>query len=288
MAVDLGPDAYAIFAQSRAAVTARHYPDSIQYTISVAGLDGATPRENHYRAYSEPGDGVVDVAPISEEEAALPPPVPHGINFFGTAFLCGGHCETGSATVAKKVGAAPLARDLIGVPILDPTYMFGLRYAEQRPRAVEQQTTSELPIIATVSATKREYRITFAGTATIDGVATYHLLLTPVRKPKENRLRELWIGTDDYLPRKAVTAGDFTIAPLVDVPWTVNFTILDGAPFISRETAGSTLYLQHHRIVRDAEISFEQIRTTDSSPIDKPLVQPAVDDTTLLEPGSRY
>jgi hypothetical protein len=40
MALDPGPDAYAIFARSRAAVTAARYPDSLQYTISVAGMDG--------------------------------------------------------------------------------------------------------------------------------------------------------------------------------------------------------------------------------------------------------
>jgi hypothetical protein len=284
MAVDPGPDAYAIFARSRAVVTAAPYPDFIQYTISVVGIDGSTSQANDYRAYSRPVDGTIDVAPISEEQAAQPPPVVHGINFAFTASICGGSCSTGSSTLSFPVGRPPQLQDLIGVPILDPTYTFGLRYPANKADKSETKTPSGLRIIATVSATNREYKITLAGTSTVDSVPSYHLLLTPLSKPKENRLRELWVGIDDYLPRRAVLAGNFTIAPLVDVPWTVKFTILDGVPFISSEMADSTLYLKPHRVVRNAVIAFEQIKTSDDSVIGRPLVEPDVTETTLIEP----
>jgi hypothetical protein len=284
MAVDLGPDAYAIFTRARAAVTASRYPDALQYTISVAGVEGRTAQANRYRAFCDLTDGAIDVASISEEEAAQPPSIVRGFKFSLTAFICGGHCETGSATVSKPVGSLPESQDVIGVPILDPTYMFGLRYVTSNTQKLEEEAPSSLPIIATVSSRQPDYVVLLADTTVVEGVASYHLLLKPIANPKQNRLRELWIGTNDYLPRKALLAGNFTIAPLVDVPWTVKFTVFDGTAFISSETTDSALYLKHRRVVRNTTITFEQIRSADGSPIGRPLVEPDATETTLVEP----
>jgi hypothetical protein len=283
MATDAGPNAYAIFTRARAAISALQYPRSIDYTISIKGFDGSTPRENHYRANCRPGEDLINVAPISEEEAAAPPPVPKGFSFAFTASICGGHCETGVANVALPAGRHAASPDLIGVPLLAPTYMFGLPYNE---RGTDQQTStkSKIPTIAVVSSSTRDYRVTLADTPVLDGSPSYHLLLTPLRRPHENRLRELWIGAADYLPRKAVIAGNFTIAPLVDVPWTVRFAMANGVPFISSETSDATLYLANREIVRNATISFENIRDSDRSLAGRPLVQPLADSTTLTEP----
>ncbi|MGA8475416.1 MAG: hypothetical protein WB681_10120 [Candidatus Cybelea sp.] len=284
MGVDLRPDAYAIFTRARAAVTASRYPDALQYTISVTGVEGRTAQANHYRAFCDLADGAIDVASISEEQAAQPPPIVRGFKFSLTAFVCGGHCETGSATVSKPVGSLPESQDVIGVPILDPTYMFGLRYVTGNTQKLEETAPSSLPIIATVSSRQRDYVVLLADTTVVEGVASYHLLLKPLANPKQNRLRELWIGTNDYLPRKALLAGNFTIAPLVDVPWTVKFTVFDGTAFISSETTDSTLYLKHRRVVRNATITFEQIRSAGDSLIGRPLVEPDATETTLVEP----
>lgn len=284
--VDLSPDPYDIFTRARVAVSTAHYPASLRYTIAISGVDGATPRANHYRAYCHPKQGPIDVAPISEEEAAAPPPVVHGVNFALTAFICGGKCETGSATTAVPVGHSSWHHDLIGVPLLDPTYTFGLAYPEVGAPAHGASGVTALPVIATVSSAARIYRITFDGMAMLDGVSTYHLSLVAMRRPHDNRLRELWLGAHDYLPRKAILAGNFTVAPLVDVPWTVIFAVQNGAPLISSEVAEATLYLAHRHVVHDAVISFEQVRDSDDALIDKPLVEPEADETTLLEPST--
>ncbi len=115
---------------------------------------------------------------------------------------------------------------------------------------------------------------------------TYHLALTPLRRPKDNRLRELWVGANDYLPRKAVISGNFTIRPLVDVPWTIDFAVVDGAPYIARESAAATLYMEHRRVIRSAVIAFDDIREP-SGIYDRPLVEPAPTETSTLlrEPG---
>jgi hypothetical protein len=163
--------------------------------------------------------------------------------------------------------------------------MFGLRYKAMRTASSSPQADGSLRVIAIVSSGSPDYRVSLIDTPLLDGVPTYHLGLTPLRKPKDNRLRELWIDTSDYLPRKAIVAGNFTLAPLVDVPWTVDFSILNGAPYITRESAVDTLYLAHHRVVREATIAFEDVREPSGTTYDMPLVEPEIEDTTLVEPG---
>ncbi len=284
VATSPAPDPYALFTAARAAVSRARYPDRVDYTIAVTGLDGSTPRVDHYRAVSRPDEDLVDVAPISQEQAAHPPSVPHGFNFAFTGAVCGGKCETGSATVKVPAGRPAPSADLLGVPLLAPTYMFGLAY--QRPTAGGAQavSTETLPVIAVVSSSARDYAVTLADTPLVDGAPTYHLRLTPLRKPHDNRLRELWIGAADYLPRKAIVAGNFTLAPFVDVPWTVDFSVIAGAPFIARERADATLYLEHRQVVRDASIAFENVDEPNATIYGRPLIAPNRTDTTLLEP----
>jgi hypothetical protein len=141
-----------------------------------------------------------------------------------------------------------------------------------------------LPVIAIVSSQAREYRVTLLDMPTIDGTATYHLRLVPLRRPKDNRLRELWIGTGDYLPRRALIAGNFTVAPLVDVPWNIEFSVIDGRPYVARENAERTLYLPHRRAVRDAMIAFENVHEDDGSIYNQPLLTPDTTADTLVEP----
>jgi hypothetical protein len=66
-----------------------------------------------------------------------------------------------------------------------------------------------LRTIATVTAVDVAYRITLAGDETIDGVATAHLLLRPVRDPTAYPLRGLWIARDTYQVVRLVYALPF-------------------------------------------------------------------------------
>ncbi|MGC9991329.1 MAG: hypothetical protein ABSD52_02880 [Candidatus Cybelea sp.] len=285
MPIDQAPatiDAYSIWLHARSAVTSAHYPDDLTYTIAVSGLDGDTPVADHYRATADPGDGAIRIFPISDEQLAKPPPVPHGVNVSISLELC---IAKGGCTAKQiPVGHPQPYEDLLGEPLLAPTYMFGLRYEAARAAATSPEAGASLRVIAIVSSRAPDYRVSLIDTPLLDGVPTYHIGLTPIRRPKDNRLRELWVGTSDYLPRKAIVAGNFTLAPLVDVPWLVNFSILDGTPYIARESAVDTLYLAHRRVVREAAIAFEDIQERSSTIYDVPLIEPAVQDATLVEP----
>jgi hypothetical protein len=286
MPMDAAPatlDAYSIWLHARSAVTSAQYPDRLSYTIAVSGLDGETPVADHYRASADPGNGAIRIFPISDEQLAKPPPVPHGINVNISFGLC--IARGGCGGIHIPVGHPAPYQDLLGEPLLEPTYMFGLRYRALRAAASSPQADGSLRVIAIVSSGSPDYSVSLIDTPLLDGVPTYHLGLTPLRKPKDNRLRELWIGSSDYLPRKAIVAGNFTLAPLVDVPWTVDFSVVAGAPYITRESAAATLHLAHHRVVREATVAFEDIQEPRSSIYDVPLIAPDVQDTTLVEPA---
>ncbi len=273
------PDAYALWQRARSAVTSADYPRRLSYTIAVTGLDGQTPVVDHYRGSCDPEDGAIRVFPISDEQLAQPPPVPHGVNVSFNIGICFGAC-TG---IRLPVGHPGPYQDLLGEPLLAPTYTFGMRYPA-RAAPHESDAPSSLRTIAVVATQTRDYQVALIDTPYLDGTPTYHLALRPLRHPKDNRLRELWIGRDDYLPRRATVAGNFTLAPLVDVPWTVDFMVLDGAPYVSRESSSSTLYLAHRRVVRDAAVAFENI-SEPTGIYDTPLVAPEATDTSLVEPG---
>ncbi len=274
-------DGYSIWLQARSAVTSAQYPRRIAYTITITGLDGETPAAGHYRAVCSADDGSIHVFPISDEQLAQAPPVPHGADAYVNLFLSEGR---GAPAVARLRVAHPAPyQDFLGWPILSPTFTFGMRYGTGGI-AAPSPAESSLRVIAIVSAQAPEYRVDLIDTPVVDDVATYHLRLTPLRRPKENRLRDLWVGETDYLPRKAVIAGNFTIAPLVDVPWTVDFSILDGALYIARERAERALYLAHHRVVQNAVVAFQDIREPDGSLYDSPLIEPERTDATLVEP----
>jgi hypothetical protein len=276
------PDPYALFSQTRSAVSAARYPDRIDYTIDVSGYDGSVAKTNHYQAIDRVAEQALKVGAISAEEKAAPP-TPHGVDVKFVAGICFGLCWG----IAVPMGRTVASQDLLGVPLLTPAYTFGMQYP--LTRRASSQTNPEvdgLPIIAVVATQMREYAIDFVDDETIDDTPVYHLRFTPLRNPKNNRLRELWAGIGDHLPRKAIVAGNFTIAPLVDVPWTIDYTVIGGAPYIRRERTDAVLYMPHRQVVRGAQIAFDDIHQG-AGFTNVPLIPSDPTDTDLEEPRSR-
>jgi hypothetical protein len=80
--------------------------------------------------------------------------------------------------------------------------MFGIRYRPAGRSPMQLRGSSSLRTIAIVSAQAPDYRVALIDTPAIDGMPTYHLGLSPVRNPKANRLRELWVGTMIICPER--------------------------------------------------------------------------------------
>jgi hypothetical protein len=275
----IADSAYALFLRARSAITAVVYPRRLNYTISVSGIEASKPRTNHYAASCDPNNGSIRILPISDEELASPPPRPHDFDIRKVVI----DGPTGPI-VTIPIGPKPDPDLLGGVPILEPTYSFGLTYRKFVQSQASDDAVESLPVIAIVSTNVRDYDVTLVDTPTLDGQPTYHLRLVPRRKPKDLRLRELWIGTTDFLPREALISGNFTVAPLVDVPWLISFNVVSGVPYIVRESAEQTLYLAHRHVVTDATIAFDNIREPDGSIVGQPLIAPDPEPESLVEP----
>jgi len=141
---------------------------------------------------------------------------------------------------------------------------------------------TELPIIASVASARKDYDVTLLEPGILEGRAAYHLGLRPLHDPHKYRLRELWVDPTTYLPLRAIVAGNFTLAPMTDVPWQIDFANVGSSWYVSREAPLSTLYLPHRKVVRSVSIAFEHIAPSGSGL--GPAIQPAVTATTLVEP----
>jgi hypothetical protein len=250
-------DAYAEFARVRAAVAAARYPEQVDYAVVVSGTDGSKPRSDRYRARYFPQTGELRVQTITAQEQAHPPH-PHGFNFSFSMALCGGRCETGQAVSnTKNLTPSKDIEDLLGVPFLTPDYSFGIARAAAKIHAEPVSQSTGLKTIAVVVSPQHDYAVTNAGSETIDGKQTEHLVLKPLHDPNRYRLRDLWVDPATKLPLRAVVARNFTVAPEDTTPWRIDFTTVDGGLYIASETALATLHMPHGRFVSTATVTFD-------------------------------
>ncbi len=246
-------DGYAIYERARDVCAAQQYPEIVRYGIVMNATEAGKPVARHYRGQWIPSDNDVRVDALSEEEAQTPH-VPKGVNFHFDITISIARGGSGGRSI--PFGRKDPDPDLIGVPLLAPAYSFGL---VEPPAAQPQQSdlSTKLPVIAAVTTRDQRYDITVAGTDSIDGGDAYHLLLKPRRDPESNRLRELWVGTGDFTPVKAIVSGNFTVAPFDRIPWSVDFVKRDGALYILTESALKPIAMERDRTFYDLTISFE-------------------------------
>jgi MucB/RseB N-terminal domain len=254
--IPAGADAYAEFTRVRAAVADARYPERVEYAVVVSGKDGSQVRADRYRARYYTGSGELRVQTITAAEIANPPH-PHGFNLVLSMTLSGGRGGGTETTSTKNLAPSKAIEDLLGVPFLTPDYSFGIARPLQRAEATPAPSSTGLKTIAVVSAPQHDYAVTSAGDETIAGVATDHLKLRPLHDPNRYRLRELWIDPSTMLPRRAIVARNFTVAPEDTVPWQIDFAVVDGGLYISTETALQTLHEAHARFVKNATVTFD-------------------------------
>lgn len=258
-------DAYQIFDRARRVLLAESFAYPLSYRTTVRVSEGDKDEVEHFHAEAFSSSDV-RVEGVSEEEQAAPHES-SGVNF-KFAFSIGWNTEAGGQTAtgtedAHRKEASP---DYLGVPLINPSYSFGLVSDRVEAAQVPSQSAATLPTIATVTAIGRAYRVSLVGAETVDGLSTYHLHLEPTSRPERYRVRELWIDAYTYRIVQLESQGNFTAAPMSNVPWLVTFQNFDGNSYIMSETALAPLAFRHDRTFSSASISFDELRTDDDSP----------------------
>jgi hypothetical protein len=286
-------DPYQIFSMARARWEAQHYPEKIAYTVAVQVVENGNRKTQRYDAGYDAAQDVLVVDPVSDHEKAHPyhPPGGFGVNvplvgqgrpnpdvdFFGVPFL--------APNYSFGIGVTPRGSAL---PPPDPMELVREIRAELHDPLPRSRTTPSpaaspgLKEIAVVSTRTRTYDISLAGIEPVDGVPTYHLVLHAMRDPGRYRLRDLWVDTETFVPHKLVEALNFVTGPGTTVPWSVRFSQIDGASYVSTEIAlGPTKYARHN--YESVAIAFEDVRALDRFPYGISSFVP--DDTlTINEP----
>lgn len=290
------PDPYAIFAQARHVWAQQHYPDYLTYTVAVDVTERGVEKAKHYHLAFDALSGKIGVNPVSDEELAAPPD-PNGV----TLHLI--PRRNFQPILDKQVGNPGEAVDYLGVPIISPTYSFGMTPGIEDPdqvdsatlvqqirqqfddpvpqtKVAQQVTSGDVKTIASITTFVRHYTITDAGEQIVGGVPCYHLLLHPTADPRKYRLRELWVDTSDYQTRQLISSGNFTGS---NVPWLITFANFDGAEVIASETALAPVGVGAHHYDH-ASVSFEDL--TQAQRPSRPLSFFVTKETLMSEPDT--
>ena len=263
-----------IFARTRDAASATCRA-RIEYVIVVTAVVNGRPKQNHFRA-TYLGDGYLRVANFSNEEQQSPY-VPHGVNILVTLGLGVGNVRAGDGyqtgglpglsraltNLIDHDGPPPL---LLGVPLLEPGYAFGLRRHPSGAVGVVPQSAPSpgLRTIGTATASYREYDVELVAIeAEADGRA-YHLRLTPRREPQRNRLREMWVDVSTFTPLRVITAGNFTAGPPTRARWLTTFHRVRNCTLIDTETALEPLDYGRSNVYDRTSIVFDVISDPDA------------------------
>jgi hypothetical protein len=280
--VPMSPDA--IFSRARDVIRQRVCPWRIEYEIVVAATVNGRLEQNHFRATYLSDDDYLHVRSFSQEEQDHPY-VPHGTNILMTtpvAPLIGL-----SRALTEKIDPDGPPADLLGVPMLRPTFTFGLSRnaaATDRPEQSGASSPSDFQVIGSARSVARDYRVSLLAVEPYDRGQAYHLALSPERDPKTYRLRELWVDTESFVVLKIMTAGNFDRGPSLTARWLTTFQTFDDCRIVDTETALDTLDFGRGRQYVGTTVSFEILQTPEAYAQPILIFRKPADGDDLMEP----
>jgi hypothetical protein len=268
-------DPYAVYERARAFWLTQTYAPYLTYRVAVTVTQGANTRVERYRSMFDAtsSNSTIYADEVSDYELAHPV-VPYGVNI--CILVC----------ITKPL--PPI--DFIGVPLLTPTYTFGLApfirvpppdsaqsaarlVAEIRRKFHDPYPVGRIPLAApprppptiahVVTQAHQAYEISYAGSETVNGHTCYHLLLEPRADPHRYRLRELWVDVSTGATWRLAVALNFVRGPGTDAPWIVDFDNVDGVQYIDEETAERPLRYEGQTYSHTV-VSFEDIQPVDA------------------------
>ncbi len=274
------PDPYQVFARARAYWLTQRYPMKVQYDVAVSATEGGKARIERYESGFDAVSNEIVFDPVSDYERAHPVrPTGANVSFFG---------------IPINKPLPPV--DWVGVPKLAPNYSFGMapfvpaptptpfnsaalverirtEFHDPNPRARSTPGVAPgIPEIATVVAHNRDYAITYLDAETIDGHPCYHLALRPQRDPKRFRIRQAWIDEATYATWQLVDALNFRGGAGTRVPWTIHFSDVDGAHYISEEDANAPM-ARRGEIFSNVAVRFEDVHAVAALSLGAALVE---------------
>ena len=173
-----GVDPYVIFSRARSKWTSQSYPRYLAYVVTVSGVDGSQRIANTYESSADTSTNGINVQATSAQEIAHPY-VPHGmtwhtkitIGYAGKPVLGAPPTVDGGPTTIKVSKTIPISKqqqyDLLGVPVLSPTYSFGLAMQEFSPSSATstEPGASSNPAERSLPSSRFTATTTFATTA---------------------------------------------------------------------------------------------------------------------------
>ncbi|HTJ25143.1 MAG TPA: hypothetical protein VMA36_03170 [Candidatus Limnocylindria bacterium] len=270
----LPADPSAAFSTARDAWPVASYPRYATYATVITFRIGSQGIQRTWRTVEDLQRRVVHADSFSNEEEAHPY-VPHGINV-GMGGVTSSRDQGGSSLpsgIQQPDAKLPPGAIMNNDPSADPFGMltFAVNQDWGISRRAPQISTSTdatdvggpepaLPRIGGTGAEAKIYTVTSLGTTTENGVALVHLGLQPLKDPKRYRLRELWLDPTTQLPVHAIVQGIANHDPLDTVKWRVDYKILDGVPYIDKETALEPISTENGE-ADDVTITFTDLKT---------------------------
>lgn len=231
-------EATAIYDRARATVAARTIPPFIAYTQYAAFERRGKIRAEHARVVLRMSDGKANITPIPDSPR-------------------------------DRIDTRPTVQDR---PLVYPTTSFGLvkRRSGEAPSAYESSSTPEPEpasspgaphVIGRVVSTSRDYDPTLLGTEPLAGARVYHLKLVPRFDPRHHPIRDLYVDTATFDPRRIAIEVWAAKGPVRSRPTvTVDFAPVEGTWLIAHATMDFVLRLAFLSYAGSAEF-----RTSDIS-----------------------
>ncbi|MFN2448258.1 MAG: hypothetical protein ABR508_00490 [Candidatus Baltobacteraceae bacterium] len=267
------PNPYEIYDRARARWASAQYPRFLTYSVNVSADIPSATLMNTYSSFTDTTDGAIKVRATSPQEAAKPY-TPRGLNFTvrlkvsytrhpkisGAPSADG---DDGDIHVSKAIRVSQQEQyDTLGVPLLSPTYSFGLRPPELLQQKNSAFATPTLKTIAAVTAVRPQYVVAYDGTTTLNGTACLKLRLKPLRDPALLRLRELWIDAQTFETVQVIVQGNFTSGPAPTIPWLIRFADKGSGSYIVSESALAPFPYRGRRYT-NISITFDHIQPAD-------------------------